>query len=88
MTYIIFRLLCNLFDLCCINLCKIAKHWDSFLNDCNSVSMTAANVSGGRLCCDDCMRGTIQGTLIYEWKVRTEGSVGSVPSTNGTIWYS
>ena len=34
MTYIIFRLLCNLFDLCCINLCKAAKHWDSFLSDC------------------------------------------------------
>ena len=34
MTYIIFRLLCNLFDLCCINLCKAAKHWDSFLSNC------------------------------------------------------
>ena len=34
MTYIIFRLLYNLFDLCCINLCKAAKHWDSFLSDC------------------------------------------------------
>ena len=37
MTYIIFRLLCNLFDLCCINLCKAAKHWDSFLSNCTSV---------------------------------------------------
>ena len=36
MTYIIFRLLCNLFDLCCINLYKAAKHWDSFLSDCTS----------------------------------------------------
>ena len=35
MTYIIFRLLCNLFDLCCINLCKAAKHWDSFLSNCS-----------------------------------------------------
>ena len=34
MTYIIFRVLCNFFDLCCINLCKAAKHWDSFLSDC------------------------------------------------------
>ena len=34
MTYIIFRLICNLFDLCCINLCGTAKHWDSFLSDC------------------------------------------------------
>ena len=34
MTDIIFRLLCNLFNLCCINLCKAAKHWDSFLSDC------------------------------------------------------
>ena len=36
MTYIIFRVLCNFFDLCCINLCKAAKHWDSFLSDCIS----------------------------------------------------
>ena len=34
MTYSIFRLFCNLFNLCCINLCKAAKHWDSFLSDC------------------------------------------------------
>ena len=37
MIYIIFRLLCNFFDLCCINLCKAAKHWDSFLSDCNGL---------------------------------------------------
>ena len=36
MTYIIFGLLCNLFDLCCISLYKAAKHWDSFLSDCSS----------------------------------------------------
>ena len=58
------------------------------MSNYNSVSMTAADVSGGKLCCDDCIRGTIQGTLIYEWKVQIGGSVGLVPSTNGTIWYS
>ena len=42
MTYIIFRLLCNFFDLCCINLCKAAKHWDSFLSDCISIQIRAS----------------------------------------------
>ena len=40
MIYIIFRSLYNLFDLCCINLCGTAKHWDSFLSDCIIVSIS------------------------------------------------
>ena len=39
MTCIIFRLVCNLFDLCCINLCKTANYWDSFLSDCMRMSI-------------------------------------------------
>ena len=41
MTYIIFRLLCNLFDLCCINLCKAAKYWDSFLSNCSTCFLSS-----------------------------------------------
>jgi hypothetical protein len=40
MTYIIFRLLCNLLDLCQASLFKIAKHWDSFFTHCNSSNDT------------------------------------------------
>jgi len=36
MIYIIFKLLHNLFDLYQVSLSKMAKHWDSFLNDCMS----------------------------------------------------
>jgi hypothetical protein len=36
MTYIIFRLLHNLFDLCQVSLSKTAKHWDSFFTHCTS----------------------------------------------------
>jgi hypothetical protein len=37
MTYIIFRLLHNLFDLCQVSLFKTAKHWDSFFTHCKSI---------------------------------------------------
>ena len=33
-TYIIYRLLTNFLDLFYFNLCKTAKHWDSFLTHC------------------------------------------------------
>jgi hypothetical protein len=32
---IIFKLSHDLFDLCQVSLCKMAKHWDSFLSDCS-----------------------------------------------------
>jgi len=34
MTYIIFTIFDNLFDLFQVTLSKMAKHWDSFLSDC------------------------------------------------------
>jgi uncharacterized protein (DUF1919 family) len=37
MTYIISRLLHNLFDLCQVSLSKTAKHWDSFFTHCISL---------------------------------------------------
>jgi hypothetical protein len=37
MTYIILRLLHNLFDLCQVSLSKTAKHWDSFFTHCSKV---------------------------------------------------
>jgi hypothetical protein len=50
MTYIIFRLLYNLFDLCQVSLSKTAKHWDSFFTH-YTVLIKAMQRAGVRSSC-------------------------------------
>jgi hypothetical protein len=51
MTYIIFRLLHNLFDLCQVSLSKTAKHWDSFFTHCilGLMTLPLGQIITGRL---------------------------------------